>query len=139
MEKLQWNWKRMIARVLVALSLIIYVSLNDTFNLFNPWFLGGFCGILSLKEVLQRNKSTITVECHKHTIKSNSSAEDYVQMLDGHLTVPTGLINRDYCILATAVNCLKQGRRKIRQSLLPHYPLQLVCFSNSGMLIFCIK
>lgn len=139
MEKLQWNWKRMIARVLVALSLIIYVSLNDTFNLFNPWFLGGFCGILSLKEVLQRNKSTITVECHKHTIKSNSSAEDYVQMLDGHLTVPTGLINRDYCVLAIAVNCLKQGRRKIRQSLLPHYPLQLVCFSNSGMLIFCIK
>lgn len=129
----------MIARVLVALSLIIQVSLNDTFNLFIAWFLGGFCGILSLRVVLQRNKLTITVECHKLTIKTNSSTEDYVQMLDGHLTVPTGLINTDHCILAIAVNCLKQGRRKIRQSLLPHYPLQLVCFSNSGMLMFCIN
>lgn len=108
----------------MALSLTTQISLNDTLNAHIPWFSRGSCGILSLKVALQCNKLAITAGCHKLMIKSNSSTEDYMQMLDEHLTMPAGLINTACCIIAITVNCLKQGRKKKKRlSLPPHYQL----------------
>lgn len=59
----------------------------------------------------------ITAGHRKFTIKSNFCIKDtvwpdYVQVADEHLRMPAGLINTVCSIIAIAMNCLNQGRKK---------------------------